>query len=182
MSVQSDVGRDRPPGPAPRGTAWGLGAIMLVSLLAFPSAVFAGADWLPLNLDTLLGVTFGSVLAAMLCVMPLAAGVRTRRYWVVCWFFSAGVACLLLTFAALVSGCLAPLGLVQRLHPQYVGLVDFGRALWLPCAVMSWAPRQSPVAQLLAALEHARHLGDGRRAHGRVGVPGGRAAHRRPLV
>ena len=100
--------------------------------------MFAGADWLPVNLDTRLGVTFGSVLVGMLCVMPLAAGARTRRCWVVCWLFSAGVACLLLTFAALVSGRLAPLGLVQRVHPRYLGLVDFGRAPWIPCALMSW--------------------------------------------
>ena len=126
MSAGTNVSRDRPPGPAPRGTVRDLGAIRLILLVAPSAAVFAGADELPVGLDGFLGAAFGSVALALVAVMPLAAALRSRRYRVVCWYFAAAGACLALAAAGALVGLAAPVGLVRRTHPDFVGLVDFG--------------------------------------------------------
>ena len=92
----SRAGRDRPLGLAPRGTAWGLGAIVAMTLVSPTGAVFSAATWAPLSLDELIGSVFGSVIFSFAVFMPLAAGLQTRRFWVVCWYYTAGLNSLLI--------------------------------------------------------------------------------------
>lgn len=132
----SPGGRDRPPGLAPRGTAWGLGAIVALTLVSPTGAVFSAATWAPLSLDELIGSVFGSVFFSFVVFMPLAAGLRTGRFWVVCWYFAAGVLSLFgYTLAVLIAVC-GLLHIYPTLHPDLIGVAWLGRLFLVACAPM----------------------------------------------
>ena len=130
--------RDRPSGLAPRGTVWGLAAVMLIALMAPPSAILVASPWLPFSLDGLLGFMFGSIFAAFVPVTVLIVGQSSRRYWGVCCFFYGGLACLALTVAAAAMALVVPLGLARSWHADYTGLVYMGWLLLVVCVVMCW--------------------------------------------
>ena len=131
--------RDRPPGLAPRGTAWGLGAIMIFCMVSPAAAVFSAASWAPLSLDALLGSAFGSVFFSFLVVTPIAAGLQTRRFWVVCWYFGAGVLSLVVYGVAVLVALSGSLGSFPIIHPELIGVTWLGRAFLLACAPMLFA-------------------------------------------
>ncbi len=142
MSAQANAARgprDRPPGLAPRGTAWGLAAIMVLCMVSPAAAVFSAVPWAALSLDALLGSAFGSVLFSFIVVTPLAAGLQTRRFWVVCWYFGTGVLSLVVYVAAVLVALAGASGVFATLHPDLVGAAWLGRLFLLACAPMLFA-------------------------------------------
>ena len=130
--------RDRPPGRAPRGTAWGLGALVLMTPLAPSAAVLLSAEWLPLTLDGLLGAMFGAIVAAFPLLMVLAVGAGGRRLWGVYYFFCLGAACIGLTGVAALAGVAALSGRVRPVHTDYVAFLYVGSTAWIACLAMCW--------------------------------------------
>ena len=167
--------RDRPAGLAPRGTTWGLAAIMVLCLVSPAAAVFSAADWAPLSLDAFLGSAFGSVLFSFVVFMPLAAGLKTRRYWVVCWYFASSVLSLAVYGCAVLVALAGMLRLFAVLHPELTGVAWLGRlfllaclpmllALWRGLRLAYWRPWSSPEAWELGDERNARwamRLADG---------------------
>ena len=128
--------RDRPLGLAPRGSAWGLGAIATLCMVAPTAAVFSAADWEPLSLDGLLGSAFGSIVFSFVGFIPLAAGLQTRRFWGVCWYFAAGMLSAIVYIAAVVIALAGFLHIFTVAYPDRIGLAWLGRLFILACTPM----------------------------------------------
>ncbi len=112
---------------------------MALTLVSPMGAVLSAATWAPIGLDALLGSAFGSVLFSFVIFMPLAAGLQTRRFWVVCWYFWGGVLSgSIYVFAVLIALC-GILRLSPDIHPDLIGVAWLGRIFLLGCAPMLFA-------------------------------------------
>ncbi len=171
--------RDRPPGLAPRGTAWGLGAITALTLVSPTGAVFSAATWAPLNLDELIGSTFGSVLFSFIVFMPLAAGLQTRRFWAVCWYFAAGTLSLLVYVLAVLIALCGLLHLRPDIHPDLAGVAWLGRLFLVACAPMLLALWRGLRLNYWRPWAHAQSWEPGDERNARWPPPSRRSEHQR---
>ena len=129
--------RDRPAGPAPAGSAFGLAAVAGLAPMTPIAFLLAMAAWSPDVAATTVGGALASVLIWTAVFIPTVIGFKARRHWGVTMFFTVGVWCLVVLPAALAVTAVLLIATWRR-PPELVSLTWFGFALMALMMATLW--------------------------------------------
>lgn len=129
--------RDRPLGPAPVGTSFGLAAVAALGPMTPIAFLLAVAPWSPDMAATTVGGAMASMFVWIAIFIPLVIGFKAQRYWGVIVFFATGVWCLAALPAALTTTAILLLA-TRRHAPGLVSLTWFGFALLALMMITLW--------------------------------------------
>lgn len=111
-------GLARPRTYAPKGTSLGIVGFLITSVAIPPTLASIAAPYLPHGTDWFGLSLFAGAALSMLLFLPLVAALYSRKYWGICYFFTAGCLLIVCYFAVVVAALACKLGLVPPGDPE----------------------------------------------------------------